>query len=184
MQLFIQSSKQLNSELKKQLLDLYDRFFPRPPSRPRRTRIGFYSSQKNRVRLMLVDGQKLISHAAVLTKSLNHAGRRYKLAGLGGVLTHPNHRNRGHGTQIVKKTTEYINRQDFDLAVLFCDKKRIAFYGRHGWEVLINNDIKVIKNKNPILLRGEVAMIRYISKRAKEDRELFKNQPIFFADYW
>lgn len=171
--------------LKRQLLDLYDLLFPRKPPRIPRTLKRFNTSkQGGRARFMLLENQKVISHAAILTKSLTHAGKRYKLAGLGGVLTHPQFQNKGFGTQVVKLSTDYIDTQDCDIAVLFCHRKREDFYGKNGWQILANSDITIGKNRFHAEPQDELTMIRYISAKANRDRKLFETEPIFFGDSW
>lgn len=169
------TNKTLPISIGKQVLNLYNLFFPspRPGTRLRQT-----------TRFVFLDGEKLISHAAVIEKTIHHRGQSYKLIGLGGVLTHPQYQRRGYGTQIVKRATEYIRSQKADVAVLFCDKKNINLYRRSGWEVFSNPRITVGKNKKNAHPQEEMTMILYLSSKAKANKEILKEYPMFFGESW
>lgn len=183
-QLVIRSNEDLTEGLKKQLLKLYNEFFPRSPPRQTRALNWIETTSKNRVRFILMENDTLVSHSAVLTKYIQHAGKKYKLAGLGGVFTRSEHRNQGYGAKIVKSATDFIKNQNFDVAVLFCHRKYERFYRRNGWEILSNDTILMVEEGTHLQPQDELTMIQYLSTRAIKNRELFEKEPIFFGESW
>src|SRR3989344_7912461 len=98
--------------VKTALLDLYNQFFPRKPGKPPRSLEWFNKLSQMRTCFLLLDNQIIVSHASILRKNIIHAKKKYKLAGLGGVLTRFEYQKKGNGTQIVKLATKFINNQD------------------------------------------------------------------------
>ena len=49
-------------------------------------------------------------------------------------MTYPQFRGEGHGTAVMRRTTEHILADPaFDLGMLFCDPDVVPFYERFGW---------------------------------------------------
>lgn len=174
MNIFVFTNKTLPTAIREQIVDLYSASFPGQPNR----------LLANSIRLVLLDDSKVISHAAVIRKTIQHQGQSYKLIGLGGVLTHTDHQKRGFGTQIVRNATEYIRSQKADMAVLFCDEKNMILYRRSGWEVFLNPRITIGKDVSHSRPQNEMTMILYLSSKAKANKEILKEHPIFFGESW
>ena len=83
---------------------------------------------------VLVVDDLLIAHAATIALDVEHAGQRWRMAGLGNVFTFPSFRGRGYGSQVVAAATGHILAGPADLGGLYCGQRRIGFYARHGWQ--------------------------------------------------
>ena len=68
------------------------------------------------------DGDLLVSHAQIVVPDLERDGRRLRIAGVGGVMTYPQFRGEGHGTAVMRRTTDHIlTDPSFDVGMLFCE---------------------------------------------------------------
>ena len=89
------------------------------------------------VHFVRADGDLLVSHAQIVVPVLEHDGRRLRIAGVGGVMTYPHFRGEGHGTAVMRRTTDHIRTDPaFDVGMLFCEPDTIPFYERFGWTTL------------------------------------------------
>lgn len=135
-------------------------------------------------RFVRLDNDKIVSHAAVISRTVDHAGERLKLAGLGGVFTDEHHRGKNLGKQIVESATRYIDNEGYDLSVLFCMPHLKKFYERLGWEVVPNENVLVEnKGEKNTVAKDEIVMARYVSKKAKLDKLTIDN-PLFVGEEW
>ncbi|WP_238012441.1 GNAT family N-acetyltransferase [Dactylosporangium sp. AC04546] len=80
--------------------------------------------------LLLVDDDAVLAALDILHKDLDHAGERWSAAGLSTVVTHPEHRGRGHGSRLVTAARERIAA---DVGIFTCDRPLAPFYTRSGW---------------------------------------------------
>lgn len=85
------------------------------------------------VHFVVTEGETSISYAATICLTLEHANRSYKVCGLGNVFTFPPYRGEGNGHKVLKLATNAIKQSDVDLAILFCDPRRVSFYTLKGW---------------------------------------------------
>ena len=72
----------------------------------------------------------------ILSKELDHAGRRYVASGLSAVVTDRARRGQGHGLRLVTAARERIASSGADLGIFSCDRPLAGFYQRAGWQVL------------------------------------------------
>jgi GNAT superfamily N-acetyltransferase len=122
---------------------------------------------------LLVEGERLLSYARTIWAAVPHAGRSFKLYGLGDVITRPEFRRHGYGGRVVREATTYIKSdQEADAAVLLTEPKLEAFYGRSGWEYV--RELRVATGGGGE--RGEEAtipMMLFLSARAQGLRAAF-----------
>jgi GNAT superfamily N-acetyltransferase len=114
---------------------------------------GFQGDERFRTRLweddramhlVRADGDLLVSHAQVGVPDVSHDGRHLRIAGVGGVMTYPQFRGEGHGTAVMRRTTDRILADaSFDMGMLFCDPENVRFYERFGWSVLPSGRVLV-----------------------------------------
>ncbi len=180
----VESTTKLPLHIKSQLVSLYNLAFPRVSPRIPRNIAWLDETSQKRVRFLLLNKSIVVSHAAVLTKNFRHADTQYLLAGFGGVMTHPDFRKKGFGSQIINRAARFIDKQNFDVAVLFCHRNHEVFYRRSGWEILANDDIFINEGTPIPQPQDELAMIRYISEKAIRNRERFENLPVYFGEAW
>jgi len=60
-----------------------------------------------------------------------------RIAGLGNVCSHPDHRGCGAASACLKAAAESIAK-DVDFGFLFCGDPVLAFYAKHGWQEVGN----------------------------------------------
>ena len=78
----------------------------------------------------------LVSYAGVMFRQVRLDGRRLRLAGLGGVKTHPDWRRRGLAARAVARIMDHARQQtEVPFAMLFCRPDRVAYYASLGWQV-------------------------------------------------
>lgn len=107
---------------------------------------GFEGEERFRTRLweddramhfVRADGDLLVSHAQVVVPLSTGDGGSLRIGGVGGVMTYPQFRGEGHGTAVMRRTTEHILADPaFDLGMLFCAPEAVTFYERFGWSEL------------------------------------------------
>ena len=84
----------------------------------------------------VVDGDRFIGYAGVITRDIRVRGEMFKLCGLSCVCTHPRYRRAGIGTILVRKATEWMLQENrFDLGLFTCSHEHTPFYENTGlWE--------------------------------------------------
>src|SRR5689334_12702285 len=83
---------------------------------------------------VILDGEKLVSHAEANFRSISHAGETHNVGGLSAVFTYPAYRGKGFAQQVVRAATESLDQSDADLALLFCGESKRGLYASLGWE--------------------------------------------------
>lgn len=84
----------------------------------------------HQVRVVVEDGQ-IVSAVRVANRPVRIGGARVEMGGIGGVSTHPDYRGRGYCTEILKAQIEYMERQGYDISMLFTGI--CGFYRRLEW---------------------------------------------------
>ena len=74
---------------------------------------------------------EIVSHAAVVQRSLEIGGRLLRTGYMEAVATAPDEQGKGHGSLVMEAATEHI-RSTFELGAL--GTGRHSFYERLGWE--------------------------------------------------
>ncbi|MGW4410327.1 GNAT family N-acetyltransferase [Nonomuraea sp. NPDC004702] len=72
----------------------------------------------------------------ILSKTLTHAGHRFRAAGLSTVVTRKAARGRGHGRRLVGAARAAIADAGFDVALFTCDRPLQGFYESAGWSAI------------------------------------------------
>ena len=83
--------------------------------------------------MLLRQGSQLLAALSLLFTDFDHAGHRFAAGGLSAVVTHPAHRDRGHGRQLVRAARQQLAGAGVDLAVFTCDRPLAPFYLGAGW---------------------------------------------------
>jgi predicted N-acetyltransferase YhbS len=80
--------------------------------------------------------RSLVSYAGVMFRQVTLDGRALRLAGLGGVKTHPDWRRQGLAARAVARIMDHAREQaDVPFAMLFCRPDRVAYYASLGWSL-------------------------------------------------
>jgi aminoglycoside 2'-N-acetyltransferase I len=75
----------------------------------------------------------LICHVGLFTRQARWNDRDVTIAGIGGVVTHPDRRKSGAATAAMQTAMQCYARDGKDFAVLFCEPCHHAFYRNLGW---------------------------------------------------
>jgi aminoglycoside 2'-N-acetyltransferase I len=83
------------------------------------------------VHVLAVDGS-ILSHAAIVERSLTADGRPFRTGYVEGVATSPSYRHRGHASAVMREVASLIQ-DEFELGALATGVP--TFYTRFGWEL-------------------------------------------------
>ncbi|MBT2694721.1 GNAT family N-acetyltransferase [Bacillus sp. ISL-55] len=87
--------------------------------------------------LGIFEGEELASKLHILSLKVKLGQQDWKMGGIAGVATYPEHRRKGHVNALMKKALEDMNEKE-DI-VSFLHPFQIDFYRRFGWEVISDN---------------------------------------------
>jgi GNAT superfamily N-acetyltransferase len=85
---------------------------------------------------VLMEDDVLVSHALAHRRAVEHKGETWQVGALSSVFTYPTHRGSGFGATVVGAATDYLRREQIDLALLFCGERVAPMYVRAGWEIV------------------------------------------------
>lgn len=88
-------------------------------------------------RVALVDGE-IVSVVQIFDRQMLIGGVPVRVGGVGSVGTRPAHRGRGYNTAVLRNAVEYMEREGYDLSLLFTGIN--GFYGRVGWQTFEHVD--------------------------------------------
>ncbi len=101
-------------------------------------------SQMHNMRVIIEDG-KIVSHAVFRPMIVKTPVGVFKVAGIGSVVTSPDHRGQGHSTQIIDSCLEAAAAADCDFAILWTDL--FDFYRRMDFE-LAGSEVTVMLDRD------------------------------------
>ena len=97
-------------------------------------------------RAMLYADEKLIAVAGLYQRHVLVDDHQVSIAGIGGVMTDPEHQGLGYGKKIVDHALKVARSEGTHaFAFLFCEDHNIAFYRKLGWTIY-QGDILVEQN--------------------------------------
>jgi aminoglycoside 2'-N-acetyltransferase I len=138
------------------------------------------SSELSPLSIVIIANGRVISHAAVLRKTIKHCGTNYLAFGLSCVVTQRSSRGKGFGRRIIEYATKYMKQENADLGVFTCDSNLEPFYTLKGWEIAPFSPLVggTIEKPFPSDKLGKVTIVQLFSARAKEDRTRILSRPI------
>ncbi len=118
--------------------------------------------------VLLHDQGRLVSAAGMYLREALHDGMATRIGGIGGVMTHPQHRARGHATSALSHAETLFGHLGVDFSLLFCEPKNIPFYAGLGWRVF-HGEVIVEQpgGRGPFTVTA--AMVRAVLQRAPSD---------------
>jgi aminoglycoside 2'-N-acetyltransferase I len=98
----------------------------------------------------LTEGDSIVTHAAVVPRTLEVSGRMLRAGYVEGVATKPSREGEGHGSTVMIALAEIV-RREFDLGALSTGAH--GFYERLGWErwtgpTFVRDDEQVARTEN------------------------------------
>lgn len=127
-----------------------------------------------------LDENKAICHVGIRKSFFFHKGQKYTAYGLSEVVTHPCYQKQGLASKAIKQAAQFIVDQCPDISIFTCDKSKVPFYARGGWEEIKGACFVGGTKDNPF--RSDdlnlVTMIMFISPNSKLHKADFENADI------
>jgi GNAT superfamily N-acetyltransferase len=84
-------------------------------------------------------GGRLVSQIILSSQDILAGSQSLRIAGVGGVATHPDWRRLGFARRLLKAAEDLIRSEGgYDFAMLFCDPKMIPYYASCGYIQVLN----------------------------------------------
>lgn len=132
---------------------------------------------------VVLDGEKLVSHAEANVRTIQHGGATFRVGGLSAVFTYPAYRGRGFAQQVVGAATQFIDSgSDADLALLFCAERVLGLYKGFGWKPLRTARIYYGNRMAPALHEGTIVAARFISTAGRSAQREFEEEPVYVGE--
>jgi GNAT superfamily N-acetyltransferase len=82
--------------------------------------------------------ERVISIVGVLKRRVEVGEITLEIGGIGGVVTHPDHRQHGFASALLRSAAEFM-RDDLqvEFGLLLCNPDKVDFYGRLGWQIAL-----------------------------------------------
>lgn len=120
--------------------------------------------------LGIFEGEELASKLHILSLKVKLGHLDWKMGGIAGVATYPEHRRKGHVNALMKRALKDMD-QDGDI-VSFLHPFQIDFYRRFGWEIISDNRKIVIEKIDLKPLERQAGIIkRHTEKTHSSDIE-------------
>ncbi|MFD2172295.1 GNAT family N-acetyltransferase [Tumebacillus lipolyticus] len=119
-----------------------------------------------------VDGEHIIANASVNKMVLTSGGKEYKAIQIGTVMTHPDYRNQGLATKLMKHVIEKYEKE-YELIYLFANETVLDFYPKFGFQKVLESSYSLAVSD----LKKEVALrsaLRKLDVDNLADFELMK----------
>lgn len=132
------------------------------------------------INIIIADGDTLISNVTVLTFSIEHAGESYRVCGVSGVMTYPEYRKFGYGSQAVAAANKYIESKRADFGMLMTGPDLHKFYKNNGWVVIPNITLLVGDKDHPH--EDDANTLMYpVSERGLQAVKAFENARVYIG---
>lgn len=140
-----------------------------------------YPLEYQPVHFVVTEGDTLISYAATVLETIEHANHSYKVCGLGNVFTFPPYRREGNGRRVIELATNEIKKSDVDVAILFCEPTNVSFYATAGW-ISTPSPTYITDGKDNYEIHDEQRMMLFISDKGRQSD--FEQQPVYLDWAW
>lgn len=90
------------------------------------------------LRVLVEVEEQLVCHVGIYRREGIWKGRKIRIGGIGGVMTHPDFRRRGLASVALTAATHTLKEERAtDFALLFCEPDNAEFYSSRGWKPFI-----------------------------------------------
>ena len=134
------------------------------------------------VHFVVVEGETLITYAAILEVTLDHCGHSYQIYGFGNMFTFAPFRKQGYGSQVLESATEYIKTSPVDASILFCDPNLESFYETQGWQA--TRSPTRLGKPDRYKVYNPTRMMLFISGKGHFGKSDFESQPMYIDWPW
>lgn len=76
----------------------------------------------------------IAAHVAVIERMITVGPCQLRVAGVGLVAVHPDHRRQGLTSRVIKLAMYEADRRGYDMGLLFCTKEIKPIYEKNGWK--------------------------------------------------
>jgi GNAT superfamily N-acetyltransferase len=141
-----------------------------------------YPPNLDPVHFVIAEGDTLLSYAALIRRSPIHEKDEYKVYGFGNMFTFAPFRRKGHGSQILRRATEYIRESDADVAILYCDPSLEGYYAAQGWAATRSETRMGHPDKYEVY--EPTRMTLFISPKGLSNQAEFEHSPVYVDWPW
>jgi predicted acetyltransferase len=87
------------------------------------------------LRVLVESDERLVCHVGIYRRDITWNGRKLRVGGIGGVVTHPDYRGRGLASVALNAAVQTLkDERATDFALLFCEPHNAAFFAGRGWK--------------------------------------------------
>lgn len=79
------------------------------------------------------DGNVALSHAGAVVRRGRVNQQGMNIGGVGSVMTHPDHRGKGHAAELIRCLLSNFREVGLDIALLVCESALVDYYGKLGF---------------------------------------------------
>jgi aminoglycoside 2'-N-acetyltransferase I len=87
------------------------------------------------IRILVRDADRTLCHVGLYSRDGKDGEATRYVGGVGGVMTAPSARGRGHASGAMRLAAEMMKHQGRDFGLLFCEPHNVAFYELLGWAI-------------------------------------------------
>lgn len=110
------------------------------------------------VHFTLTVAGEVVSHVGVLKHEVSVGGEAIMVGGVGGVVTIPTAQRRGYARELMSHAAEFFKNWQVEAGLLFCLKRRVAYYGSQGWQ-LVRSPVEIQQPNGNIASPLEVMVL-------------------------
>jgi len=127
-----------------------------------------------RMKVMLIN-DKVVSHCYWFPYTIETSIGKLKVAGIGSVVTDPNHRNKGYSTRVLESCLKDIKQKGFQLAILWSNLTE--FYERLGFCCAGLEHLLIVTSSEIPSYQKRFIIEQYTYKDFEQIFNLYKKQP-------
>ena len=91
--------------------------------------------ESNDWHVLVVEAGQIVSHVAIVERTVTVAGQPVRVGGVGAVATLPEMQGRGLASAAMRRAAEFmLNPLDMDFGLLVCAPGTVPLYHRLGWQ--------------------------------------------------
>jgi predicted acetyltransferase len=136
--------------------------------------------RKNVRYLAVRSNGSLVCTCKLYTLSMRSRGRFFKVAGIGAVYTMPEHRGRGHASEMIEAIEQLAKQEDYDALLLYSDIDP-SFYEQAGYQLLSDCDFYLWLNE-PLVQQQIMSDRSFAEDLHRHDTELGQLEPEVACD--
>ena len=93
-----------------------------------------HPQEMNVMSFCAIEKNEFIGYLGVVSWNIIVKNKTFKMCGLSCVCTHPEYREQGIGSMLVRKATEWLIQEGrFDIGLFTCSQRNTPFYEHIGW---------------------------------------------------